>query len=444
VHVEVGDRLRVVLRNNAGTLGNVSFAADFLVPRGGSPKHVAFGETDMWEFDVIEDSGPVEGAYTDSVMHYYSSSVDTKGSLYAGLLGPLIVTRKGAADASGKPTDVDNELVTVLFVHDENASPYAEVNAKRAELAKGETVDEEANVKYAINGMVYCNLKGLDMELGKKTRWYAAAVGNEADVHTLHWHGNVALTSDGLHADSVRLLSHSIYPVTFTPNNPGRWLMHCHVGSHQNEGMLALYNVAGDPVAAGLESGEPTRLRHYYIRAEDDVWDYTPRAENVCDGTPFGTDENVFVEEGRKIEDQGKVVGYSVGSKYLKSRFFEYTDETFSEKVPRNGVDAYLGIVGPVLRVRVGEAIVVHLHNKASTRVSIHPHGLFYAKDSEGAPYNDGTSGNDRLDDDVPPGGKVEVLWEANRDAGPGPGEKKDSKLWIYHSHKVSFRWYSQ
>ena len=42
----------------------------------------------------------------------------------------------------------------------------------------------------------------------------------------------------------------------------------------------------------------------------------------------------------------------------------------------------------------------------------MHPHGAFYAKDSDGAPYNDGTGGDVKADDAVPsvslspPGGR--------------------------------------
>jgi hypothetical protein len=36
---------------------------------------------------------------------------------------------------------------------------------------------------------------------------------------------------------------------------------------------------------------------------------------------------------------------------------------------------------------------------------SMHPHGVFYDKASEGAPYADGTTGADTEDDAVPPGG---------------------------------------
>jgi hephaestin len=54
---------------------------------------------------------------------------------------------------------------------------------------------------------------------------------------------------------------------------------------------------------------------------------------------------------------------------------------------------AYLGNLGPIVRAAVGERILFHFCNKLAMPVSVHPHGVFYNKSSEGALYNDGTSG---------------------------------------------------
>ena len=65
---------------------------------------------------------------------------------------------------------------------------------------------------------------------------------------------------------------------------------------------------------------------------------------------------------------------------------------------------------------------------------SIHPHGVLYEKSSEGAPYNDGTSGAGKKDDAVPPGGTYTYTWEVPQRAGPGPDDG-GSVMWMYHSH---------
>jgi FtsP/CotA-like multicopper oxidase with cupredoxin domain len=48
---------------------------------------------------------------------------------------------------------------------------------------------------------------------------------------------------------------------------------------------------------------------------------------------------------------------------------------------------------GPTLRAEVGDTIEVVFLNRLRYPASMHPHGVRYMKDSEGSPYNDGTSG---------------------------------------------------
>lgn len=55
--------------------------------------------------------------------------------------------------------------------------------------------------------------------------------------------------------------------------------------------------------------------------------------------------------------------------------------------------EAYLGDLGPVLRATVGDTILFHFQNRLEYPVSVHAHGVFYNKSSEGALYADGTSG---------------------------------------------------
>ena len=65
-----------------------------------------------------------------------------------------------------------------------------------------------------------------------------------------------------------------------------------------------------------------------------------------------------------------------------------------------------------MIQAEVGDTIKVVFRNNCPFPASMHPHGVFYDKDSEGAPYNDGTGGADKADDAVP----------AGRHATPTPG----------------------
>lgn len=70
-----------------------------------------------------------------------------------------------------------------------------------------------------------------------------------------------------------------------------------------------------------------------------------------------------------------------IGSVYKKAMYRQYTDATYSQQAPR---PPWLGFLGPILRAEVDDVIVVHLKNFASRNYSMHPHGVFYEKNSEG------------------------------------------------------------
>lgn len=51
----------------------------------------------------------------------------------------------------------------------------------------------------------------------------------------------------------------------------------------------------------------------------------------------------------------------------------------------------HLGLLGPVIRGVVGDTIHVTFKNRLTAHnVSLHPHGVWYDKESEGSPYADG------------------------------------------------------
>lgn len=39
---------------------------------------------------------------------------------------------------------------------------------------------------------MYNNLNGLNMEVGDKVYWYLMGMGNDVDIHSVHWHGHSA------------------------------------------------------------------------------------------------------------------------------------------------------------------------------------------------------------------------------------------------------------
>jgi FtsP/CotA-like multicopper oxidase with cupredoxin domain len=168
----------------------------------------------------------------------------------------------------------------------------------------------------------------------------------------------------------------------------------------------------------------PGKIRTYYIAADEVDWDYAPGGVNKMMGMKFDGYSKVFVEKGP----------HRIGTVYRKAIYREYADDTFSHLKPRAPEWDHTGILGPILRAEVGGTISILFKNNASRPYSMHPHGVFYDKDSEGAPYDDGTSGKDKEDDAVPPGKTHVYTWKVPERSGPGPNDPS-SIVWLYHSH---------
>jgi FtsP/CotA-like multicopper oxidase with cupredoxin domain len=174
-------------------------------------------------------------------------------------------------------------------------------------------------------------------------------------------------------------------------------------------------------IAFGQSSG---RTRIYYIAADEVDWDYGPDGVNKMMGMNFDGYAATFMQSGP----------HSIGKVYRKAIYREYTDASFTQLKPRAPEWEHLGILGPVLRAEVGDTIRVVFRNHATRPYSMHPHGVFYEKASEGTVYQDGSSASDKANSIVPPGETHTYNWEVTERAGPGPADGS-SVVWLYHSH---------
>jgi FtsP/CotA-like multicopper oxidase with cupredoxin domain len=259
IRAEVGDTIRVVFRNtcpfpasvhphgvfyaknaegapyNDGTSGGDK--ADDGVPTGGTVTY-------QWQVPDRAGPGPHDGS---SVMWMYHSHTDEVADTYAGLIGPMVITRRGSARADGSPSDVDREVFSMFMVANENESPFLDRNIAAFAQNGGppagdEEGFEESNLMHSINGFVYGNGPMFTMRNAQRVRWYVMSMGTEVDLHTPHWHGNTVLVG-GMRMDVVSLLPAQMIVADMVPDDNGIWLFHCHVGDHITAGMLARYQV---------------------------------------------------------------------------------------------------------------------------------------------------------------------------------------------------------
>jgi manganese oxidase len=165
-------------------------------------------------------------------------------------------------------------------------------------------------------------------------------------------------------------------------------------------------------------------VRTYYIAADEVTWNYAPTGIDQVSGQPFSAMQRPYAAHDSD----------HIGNLYRKAIYREYTDATFQTLKPRSADDAYLGILGPIIHAEVGDEIKVVFKNQASRPYSIHPHGVFYAKNSEGMAYNDGSSTTEKMSGAVAPGQTYTYVWQVPQRAGPGPSDPS-SIVWLYHSH---------
>ncbi|MGY3319751.1 multicopper oxidase domain-containing protein [Arthrobacter sp. TE12232] len=270
IRAVVGDTIKVIFKNNLDRPAAVH-AHGVFYDKGseGAPYNdgtsaadhgddaVTPGTVYTYSYKVPDRAGPgpMDGS---SVMWMYHSHTDEVGDDYAGLVGPMVITKASAARADGTPNDVDREFFVQFKVSDENASPYLQRNIARfaGDPASVDPDNEEfgeSNLMHSVNGYVFGNLPldAMTMAKGDRVRWYLMGMGTEVDLHTPHWHGNTA-TALGMRTDVVSLLPATMVTADMVPDNPGTWLFHCHVNDHISAGMLVRYRVSD---AANPDSG---------------------------------------------------------------------------------------------------------------------------------------------------------------------------------------------
>lgn len=231
---EVGDTLKVHFRNRTELpLSMHPHGLHYDEDNDGADRRGAGGivgpgeaYTYTWQLDEGAGPGPTDPS---SIVWLYHSHFDPVADINRGLIGTIVVTRKGMARGPDdpRPRDVDRSFSTLFMVFDEEDGA-------------------EGGLMHAMNGYIFGNLQGLEAVQGERVRWHLVALGSEVDLHTAHWHGETVL-EHGRRTDVVELLPASMVSVDMVADNPGTWLYHCHVGDHITAGMKTRWTVRPGP-----------------------------------------------------------------------------------------------------------------------------------------------------------------------------------------------------
>uniref|UniRef100_A0A673CHY6 Ceruloplasmin n=1 Tax=Sphaeramia orbicularis TaxID=375764 RepID=A0A673CHY6_9TELE len=377
------------------------------------------GGTVVYEWTLPESHSPT-ARDSNCLTRFYHSHVSAPKDISSGLIGPLITCKRGTLDVHAERT-VDYLYSLLFMVSDENFSWYIDDNIRTyiPNPATGLKENEdfiESNKMHAINGFVFGNLPGLSMCQGNKIQWHMIGLGNEVDMHSVHFHGQI-LTTQNRHTDTVSLFPATTATVEMDADNPGHWLLTCTVNDHLMAGMQALFEIK--KCFPNVHKPRPYgETREYFIAAEEEVWDYAPTL-------PTDGEADIYVTRGPQ----------RIGNRYKKVRYTEYTDNTFTTKMLRSPEEQHLGILGPVMRAEERDTIRVVFKNKATRPYTIQPHGVQYSVEQDGTLYHNELEGIVTPPPAalVRPGTVHTYEWTVPVGAGPVQGEA-DCLTYLYYS----------
>ncbi|TRY54503.1 hypothetical protein DNTS_009213 [Danionella cerebrum] len=346
-----------------------------------SDDSVAPGMTFTYIWTLSPSHSPAKDD-TNCLTRIYHSHVNAPKDIASGLIGPLIICKKGSLDLHGDKSG--DYLYTLMFtVSDENLSWYLDENIKAyttapAKVNKDDEGFQESNKMHSINGYVYGNLPDLSMCQGNKIHWHLFGIGNEVDIHSAFFHGQI-LTNKRQHVDTVSLFPATFVNVEMMADNTGQWLLSCQISDHMEAGMQAIFEIK--KCFPNVHKPRPVgEVRQYYIAAEEVIWDYGPTEINQYSGKKL-VDDSVSDTFFDNRNDR-------IGGKYKKVQYVEYTDDTFTKRKERTPEEQHLGILGPVIRAEEGDTIKVTFRNKAGRPYSIQPHGVQYDIEMDGTLYH--------------------------------------------------------
>jgi FtsP/CotA-like multicopper oxidase with cupredoxin domain len=117
---------------------------------------------------------------------------------------------------------------------------------------------------HTVNGAASPDVAPIVVRTGQLVRLHM--VNDTGEFHPMHLHGHVfsVLDVDGhpaqgspVHLDTVLVGPHQTVDVAFLADNPGLWMLHCHILIHASMGMSMMVNYAGvtTPFEMGAKSG---------------------------------------------------------------------------------------------------------------------------------------------------------------------------------------------
>ncbi|XP_053771766.1 coagulation factor V isoform X2 [Desmodus rotundus] len=230
-------------------------------------------------------SGPENPGSACRAWAYYSA-VNTEKDIHSGLIGPLLICRKGTLHKESKmPVDM-REFVLLFMVFDEKKSWYYDKKPQRSWRRTSSEV-KHSHEFHAINGMTY-NLPGLRMYEQEWVRLHLLNLGGSRDIHVVHFHGQTLL-ENGTQQHQLGvwpLLPGSFKTLEMKASKPGWWLLDTEVGENQRAGMQTPFLILDREckMPMGLSTGT---VADRQIKASEFVGFWEPKLARLNNGGSY-------------------------------------------------------------------------------------------------------------------------------------------------------------
>lgn len=227
LRVQVGDTLNVVLRNNAARPYTMTIQGLSTENKNNSDKKtitaaIEPSETRTLRWNIEPESGPGP-ADKSSVAWQYFSNVSKEKDMHSGLVGAVIVSRRGLGRRNGPPLDVDREFVLLTALSNENISWHASDNLRRLKNNNPERKGERyyaSNMMANINGYMHDTLPPLDMNACEKVRLYHLRLSSQPADLGLELTDSTLLR-DGHRTTTISTPVSTISVADFSPTKTG-------------------------------------------------------------------------------------------------------------------------------------------------------------------------------------------------------------------------------
>nr|XP_015100590.1 coagulation factor V isoform X1 [Vicugna pacos] len=395
LYAEVGDIMKVHFKNKAdkplsihpqgikySKFSEGASYPDHTFPVERMDDAVAPGQEYTYEWSISEDSGPTHDD-PPCLTHIYYSYENLIQDFNSGLIGPLLICKKGTLTEDGIQKMFDKQQVLMFAVFDESKS-----------------WNQSSSLMYTVNGYVNGTIPDITVCAYDHISWHLIGMSSGPELFSIHFNGQV-LEQNHHKISAITLVSATSTTANMTASPQGKWIVSSLIPKHFQAGMQAYIDIENcakktrNPKKLTRDQRRHIKRWEYFIAAEEVIWDYAPII-------PANMDKKYRSLHLDNFSNQ-------IGKHYKKVVYKQYQDESFTKRIENPNIKED-GLLGPVIRAQVRDTLKIVFKNMASRTYSIYPHGVTFS------PYEDeinssSTSGSNTMIRAVQPGETYTYKW---------------------------------